>query len=133
MKNIFIFSGVGVISVNDNYNLLQNNTTNWGFFENFLQVNTLSELQIYCIKTFAVQISLYELWENWGVTPDIILGFSLGEVAACCISGLINLFDAVEIILNIAKEVEKENGWLCHGYDLNLVENTFNSSSFLKP
>jgi len=128
MKNIFIFSGVGVISVNDNYNLLQNNTTNWGFFENFLQVNTLSELQIYCIKTFAVQISLYELWENWGVTPDIILGFSLGEVAACCISGLINLFDAVEIILNIAKEVEKENGWLCHGYDLNLVENTFNSS-----
>lgn len=128
MKNIFILSGVGVISENDNYNLLKNNTTNWGFFEEFLKDDTLTELQRYCIKTLAVQISLYELWNNWGIKPDVLLGFSFGEVGACCISGLINLFDAVEITLKIAKEVEKEKGWLCHGYDLKLIENTFNSS-----
>ena len=128
MKSIFILSGVGVISDDDNYDLLINNTQNWQFFEDILKDQTLSELQKYCIKTLAVQISLYELWNNWGIKPDIVVGFSFGEVCACCISGLINLFDAVEITLQIAKEVEKVEGWLCHGYDLKLVENTFQSS-----
>ena len=82
MKNIFILSGVGVISESDNYDLLKRNTTNWDFFEDFLNDDTLTELQRYCIKTLAVQISLYELWNNWGVKPDVILGLVKSQLVA---------------------------------------------------
>lgn len=132
MKYIFIFSGVGVISEQDDYSLLKNNTSHWELFENYIQDNPLTELQKYCILTFAVQVSLFELWDTWGIKPDILIGFSFGEIAAACISGLINLFDAIELILEISTEIDKEKGWLCHGFDLNLTENTFYSSNNFK-
>ncbi|XP_055018204.1 uncharacterized protein fasn2, partial [Boleophthalmus pectinirostris] len=47
---------------------------------------------------FAIQISLYALFRHWGIKPDIILGHSVGEVAAAHCSGLLSLEDAVKII-----------------------------------
>ncbi len=47
---------------------------------------------------FSVEYSLYKLWENFGVAPDIVLGHSIGEYAAAVAAKVLNLADAVKLV-----------------------------------
>ncbi|XP_066272275.1 phthioceranic/hydroxyphthioceranic acid synthase-like [Branchiostoma lanceolatum] len=47
---------------------------------------------------FATQVALFALWQSWGITPDTILGHSVGEVAAAHCSGSLSLPEAVRVI-----------------------------------
>ncbi|XP_053716088.1 mycocerosic acid synthase-like polyketide synthase [Synchiropus splendidus] len=47
---------------------------------------------------FAIQVAIVALLKEWGVTPDVVLGHSLGEVAAAHCSGLLSLEDAVKVV-----------------------------------
>jgi acyl transferase domain-containing protein/acyl carrier protein len=51
----------------------------------------------------SVQLSLGALWRAWGVQPDAIVGHSLGEIAACCLAGILTLPDAVRIVAERAR------------------------------
>lgn len=46
----------------------------------------------------AVQYALTALWRHWGVTPDMVLGHSVGEVAATIECGATSLKDAVRYL-----------------------------------
>ncbi|UOA33742.1 Mycocerosic acid synthase-like polyketide synthase (plasmid) [Sulfitobacter sp. DSM 110093] len=46
----------------------------------------------------AVQYGLSALWRHWGVTPNIVLGHSVGEVAATIECGATSLEDAVRYL-----------------------------------
>ncbi|MEM8535547.1 MAG: beta-ketoacyl synthase N-terminal-like domain-containing protein, partial [Chloroflexota bacterium] len=54
----------------------------------------LNETSIAQPAIFAVQVALAELWRTWGITPDVVVGQSLGEVAAAYCAGALSLDDA---------------------------------------
>jgi amino acid adenylation domain-containing protein len=47
---------------------------------------------------FALGYSLAQVWMDWGVTPDRLMGHSIGEFAAACIAGVFSLEDGLKMI-----------------------------------
>jgi phthiocerol/phenolphthiocerol synthesis type-I polyketide synthase E len=48
---------------------------------------------------FTIQYALAELWHSRGVRPAAVLGHSLGAYAAACIAGVLDLPDALRLVL----------------------------------
>jgi phthiocerol/phenolphthiocerol synthesis type-I polyketide synthase E len=48
--------------------------------------------------TFAVEYALARGWQGWGVTPDVLLGVSIGEMTAGTVAGVFPLDAAVRAI-----------------------------------
>ncbi|HEY7213099.1 MAG TPA: type I polyketide synthase, partial [Thermoanaerobaculia bacterium] len=58
----------------------------------------LGEVNVVQPALFAMQVALAALWRSWGIEPDAVIGQSLGEVAAACVAGALDLSDAARVI-----------------------------------
>ncbi len=62
---------------------------------------------------FAIQIALAQLWRAWGIEPELVIGHSMGEVAAAYISGAIDLDAGAQIICRrsriLAEHVQEQD------------------------
>lgn len=47
---------------------------------------------------FMLEYSLAQLWMDWGIVPKAMIGHSIGEFSAACISGCIGLEDALTLV-----------------------------------
>ena len=48
--------------------------------------------------TFAFEYALAAQWIAWGIKPSAVMGHSLGEYAAACVSGALKLEDAAKLV-----------------------------------
>ncbi|KAK3297920.1 beta-ketoacyl synthase [Chaetomium fimeti] len=55
----------------------------------------------------ALEIAMASLMESWGITPDVVIGHSLGEYAALCIAGVLSISDALLLVGERAGLMEK--------------------------
>jgi amino acid adenylation domain-containing protein len=58
---------------------------------------------------FSVEYSLAQLLLFWGIKPDYLLGHSLGEYVAACLSGVFSLETAIEIVCARGKAIAQCN------------------------
>ncbi|MEP6948357.1 MAG: SDR family NAD(P)-dependent oxidoreductase [Ginsengibacter sp.] len=61
-------------------------------------ISTLEEIDVLQPCLFAIQVGLAGLWQSWGITPDAVIGHSMGEVAAAHVAGILTLEEAIQII-----------------------------------
>ncbi len=47
---------------------------------------------------FAIEYALAQTWRSWGLEPLAVLGHSLGEYAAACVAGVMDLDDALHLV-----------------------------------
>ena len=72
--------------------------------------NIVNEIQVSQPAILFLQVGLYHLMLHWGITPDALIGHSLGEVAAAYASGAVTLEEAVTVQYYRAEQQVKLDG-----------------------
>ncbi|MCW7540235.1 SDR family NAD(P)-dependent oxidoreductase [Aquabacterium sp. A7-Y] len=58
----------------------------------------------------ALQWSLAQLWASWGVVPDVVLGHSVGEIAAACAAGACSIDEAMRLAIHRGRLMARQQG-----------------------
>lgn len=74
------------------------------------EANRLSEIDVVQPVLIAIEIALANLWMSKGIFPDIVIGHSMGEIAAAYVAGNISLDDAAKIITTRSKLMKQLSG-----------------------
>lgn len=55
---------------------------------------------------FAIEYALAKLWMSWGLVPDALVGYSVGEYVVACLAGVMSLEDAVKLLTGRARLID---------------------------
>ncbi len=69
---------------------------------------------------FAIEYSLAKLWQSIGISPDAVMGHSVGEYAAACVAGVMSLESASKLIATRAGLMQ---GLPCGGSMMSIFAN----------
>ena len=56
---------------------------------------------------FAIEIALAQTLLEWGMKPDSLIGHSIGEIVAACVSGMFSIDDAVLLVVERARLMDE--------------------------
>ncbi len=55
---------------------------------------------------FVIEYALARLWMSWGIVPESMMGYSIGEYVAACLAGVISLEDSLRMLAARAQKIE---------------------------
>ncbi|OBQ19025.1 type I polyketide synthase [Anabaena sp. AL93] len=56
---------------------------------------------------FAFEYALAELWNSWGIVPDVVMGHSVGEYVAACVAGVFSLEHGLKLIATRGRMIQQ--------------------------
>ena len=74
------------------------------------QRSRLDEIDVSCPAIVSVEIALAMLWRSWGIEPALVVGHSIGEVAAAYVAGVLSLEDAMLVICTQGRLIRRIRG-----------------------
>lgn len=79
---------------------------------------------------FTIEYSLAQLWMSWNIQPHAVMGHSIGEYVAATIAGVFSLEDALKLVANRAKLMQRlpQNGSM-----VSILENVELVKEIIKP
>ena len=83
-------------------NVIKDLGITWSLEEELMASEQQSRIAENCIAqpaTFAVQYATARLLMSWRIYPSAVIGHSLGEFAAACVSGIITVKEAVQLVM----------------------------------
>lgn len=63
------------------------------------QAQTINETEYAQPALFIIEYALSRLIMSWGIQPDVMIGHSIGEYVAACLSGVFTLEDALHLVV----------------------------------
>ncbi len=88
----------------------------WSLVEEIMstaQDSRIQEIDVIQPVICAIQIALAKLMMSWGIQPQMVIGHSMGEVAAAYIAGALNLEDVAKIICGRSQLMKTLSGQDC--------------------
>lgn len=73
--------------------------------ENGGESTRLNRTELVQPALFALEYALARLWMSWGIEPDAVLGHSLGEIVAATVAGVLDIDDALTLVVERARLV----------------------------
>ncbi|BFZ24034.1 hypothetical protein BsWGS_27073 [Bradybaena similaris] len=146
-KIVFVFSGMGTAWAGMGGDLMSTSKTfrdkirdidkclseyvSWTLEDRLtIECDTRDEM-LWPIAIFAFQVATAHLWKSFGVVPDCVIGYSVGEVAAAHVAGRLSLSDAVRVIYHrtrlLAQLVGVGRMLIFRGVDIQQIEEVVNS------
>jgi len=125
-KVIFLYSGEGTRSRETNFTLAKTSPC-WTEINTIVKETLNLSLEEMCeaadihrcphspLVTVATQICLADIWQCWGYRPDVVIGHSIGELAASYQAGLYNLEEIILLTHRIGTIAGSIDGLMAHG------------------
>jgi acyl transferase domain-containing protein/acyl carrier protein len=87
--------------------------TDWSLLDELRAPETASRMHRTDIAQpalFALQIALAALWQAWGIEPRVVIGHSVGEIAAAYVAGILSFEDAISVVFHRSRLQELTAG-----------------------
>ncbi|MGA2217107.1 MAG: beta-ketoacyl synthase N-terminal-like domain-containing protein, partial [Terracidiphilus sp.] len=70
----------------------------------------LEEIEYLQPMLTTVMVALAALWRSWGIEPNAVLGFSMGEASAAYVAGMLDLKDTMAVVCRRARLLKRLRG-----------------------